>query len=385
MEGSGETVFVLPLPPVAPHEFTGDCRVAAERAYPGLMDRYFSICESIVKLFGDGRVSVLASDSRSLCGRHVCAGDGSACCMSCSTRGGYFESRRGHVTGVGVGRECHASGDGESNTGHLSEGTKGQSGVREGARMEWREKGGGCADVLGRGFRGGDGGSANQSSIPCGGAVRGPNYFRNQANRLKKKTRKQNAAVYGGFFSGCDDEVQLALRDTRAKLLVLENERRIVEEERKIARLKSPVQLAEDAVALVKLAERATKSAGSSKVAGWAATVVEGASVDVAKSAPSSVPSLESIKTTGSRTEKLKKKTEAVAAKKWAVVENPLSELEQTVISMGVMSVEAVVDARRNGGRKLHISDFLKPSCPYELSTLEKMRLREASGERVYG
>lgn len=257
-------------------------------------------------------------------------------------------------------------------------------------------------------FTGGRSGSATDSGevgrgshlvglgLPCGPA-RGKNYARNQATRMKKRLKAQEVKFReqqgSGFFVGCDSAVQDELRESRAKLLVLENKRRAIEEERRIAKLESPMQVVEDAMAMVKFAAGAAKLSADSRVAGWAATLGEAESELLAKSAPSTIPSLSSV-SAGSATEKRKSsgskflekervKALAKEKKKWTVVDNPMSKLEQEVIAIGIMSVGTLETARQKAGRKLSIEDFMNPKCPYPLSVSERFRLREASGERI--
>lgn len=134
---------------------------------------------------------------------------------------------------------------------------------------------------------------------------RGPNYERNLANRMRKKAAKQvglssgswrAGAVREGFFSSCEDSTQERLRESRAKVLILENERKILEEQRKVEKLNSPMVFVDDAMRMVKKAQEYAKGSNDSKVAGWAATIASAESESIARSAPSTVVSFGSSK-----------------------------------------------------------------------------------------
>lgn len=103
------------------------------------------------------------------------------------------------------------------------------------------------------------------------------------------------AGGFQGYFSGSSVEVRSELRDSRAKVLVLENKRRALLCEREIRRLESPAQVVSDVVGLVRRAASLSVGAGSPRVMGWAKTVLSSCAESVAGSLPSTVPSLDSV------------------------------------------------------------------------------------------
>lgn len=156
------------------------------------------------------------------------------------------------------------------------------------------------------------------------GVVYGPNYERNVRAREQKKQRKRRRRIDGdwrarkgdavvatepvpdkvtvgpvvgraGFFSECDAGVRKELRDTRAQLLIVENKRRVAEEEAKLKRCLSPHSLVRELIQVTAMATRLKNQTKDQAIGGWAATVVDHLAKSVAESAPSSVPSLESV------------------------------------------------------------------------------------------
>jgi len=148
------------------------------------------------------------------------------------------------------------------------------------------------------------------------GFGRGKNYERNRRNREAQRLRKKKRQAIGqdwrkpfvggverdvvrvgreGFFSGCSQETQEKLRESRARLLVAENERRVVEEEQKLKRMQSVEGVVHELIRVSAMAEKLRKQTSDSKIGGWAETVVEAMEKNVASLAPSSVPSLESV------------------------------------------------------------------------------------------
>jgi hypothetical protein len=146
------------------------------------------------------------------------------------------------------------------------------------------------------------GGAAAAPSSPgtSTGVVRGPNWERNQVwkkARREQRARRRRSSVAApavavevpvvsavekevkpprwnrGYFSDMPDDVQKKLRETRAKLLIAENERKLREEEQRVKYLDSPMALVESAMRAVAMAEKAAKKVNDSKVMGWAQTV----------------------------------------------------------------------------------------------------------------
>jgi len=136
----------------------------------------------------------------------------------------------------------------------------------------------------------------------------------NRKKREKKKNRKlrkqESAAVersdvpewrrgagsqFKGFFSECSPEVQKELRETRAQVLVAKNRAAVAREEARAKQLASPEAVVRDALRVMKLAGQVKSVGKDHAIGGWARTVVEGCAASIAASAPSSVPSLESV------------------------------------------------------------------------------------------
>jgi len=212
------------------------------------------------------------------------------------------------------------------------------------------------------------GGNAN---VDLGFSPRGPNYERNRLNRLRKKGVKEAAESSRrgsvGFFSSCDVGVQDELRETRAKLLVLQNKRRIVEEERKLAQLQSPMQYLADVVTELKRAEQYKKSGSGSGVAGWVAALSDGYAESLAKSAPVSMRSYESVVSEGLMKERKKKLD-------FSVVE--LQRVERMAVNMGVMTEAQVLAARLRCGRVLKGVDFVRSDFPHKISSAQREMLQ---------
>lgn len=146
----------------------------------------------------------------------------------------------------------------------------------------------------------------------------------------------------------CAEAVQEELRDTRAKLLVARNKRQLVEEERRIALLSSPLANAEEAVRCAKLAQECGKLGGAS-VAEWAAAVATGVSESVARSAPASaIASFSSMATSASR-----------VAEKARLRALPRTAAERAAIRLALLDGEALVRARVGAGRQLSYADFV--------------------------
>jgi len=101
-----------------------------------------------------------------------------------------------------------------------------------------------------------------------------------------------------GYFSELNEDTQRRLRESRARMMIAENERKAKEAEEKLKHLESPLALLATAMKAMRVAEQCAKKQGDQRVAGWARTVAESYAESVAKSAPSSVPSLESVKST---------------------------------------------------------------------------------------
>jgi len=193
-----------------------------------------------------------------------------------------------------------------------------------------------------------DGGVAGvESARGCGGigsvgvtaslldgcvAGRGPNYERNRRNRELQRDRKKKRQAMGcdwrsgarcaleskkvavrdvffdsrcvesgpvvgsdGFWKSCSSGVRQELIDSKARMHIAENQRREREAKEKLAAMDSPAAMVAKVLDLVKMTEVAAKRANDSKVAGWAKTVAESHSEELARSAPSTMKSFESF------------------------------------------------------------------------------------------
>lgn len=252
--------------------------------------------------------------------------------------------------------------------------------------------------VFGDGFRG----PTRAVGVVLGrGLPRGPNYARNQESRVRRRVRKQeekNASQKTGFFSGCTQETQDKLRETRANLLIVENERRAIDEQRKVDRLKSPYATVKEAMEMVKFAEVCAKFKNGSKVAGWAETLSQAYATSVARSVPSTVPSFDDVtaeleKTKGNPEKLPVKIVDAPGAAQMSVEKRmqlrvtAATKFECAVLESGVLSASRLVEARVKAGRVLVYGDFTRNKAP-QLSRLQEVKLRVAAGvaeERVMG
>jgi len=155
-------------------------------------------------------------------------------------------------------------------------------------------------------------GSVPLSSSNIGGERRGKWYEKNKKTRDRRKKNRSNVDAGNcgsfktdglgtngksgfGYFSDCPLDLQNELKQTRAALLIMENKRRMVEEEAKIRFMESPGYLLKETIAAARTQAQVEKVLGGSKIGGWASTVASSSLEDVARRAPSNVPSLESI------------------------------------------------------------------------------------------
>jgi len=177
--------------------------------------------------------------------------------------------------------------------------------------------------------------------------VRGPNWERNCLMREEKKNKKKRQRerreklsseswrskgmtpgkatgvkvveqeTRRGFFSELGEDTKKRLRESRARMMIAENERKTKEAEEKLKYLESPLALLATAMKTMRVAEQCAEKQGDHRIAGWARTVADSYAESVAKSAPSSVPSLESVKSTVSGDDrKAARRAEYVAEKK---------------------------------------------------------------------
>jgi len=174
-----------------------------------------------------------------------------------------------------------------------------------------------------------------------------------------------------GFFSGCSEEVQSHLRESRARLLIAENERKAVEEEKKLKRLSSPEALVQEMIRVTRMANQLKKQTVDVKIGGWAETVADGLMKSVAESAPSTIPSLESVGYGKSALKSSGDGDHVVDEKRKWQYERALMEVER---SFGELEVESDEDHEYAIARvKEEYSDVA-----FTPKELERIRIREA-------
>jgi len=172
------------------------------------------------------------------------------------------------------------------------------------------------------------------ANLVDGVVLRGPNWARNKKNRDQQKARKHRIDYDGGrwkskiveekkkeslnwrersagvgieakgglplvartgFFSDCDDFTQKALRESRAQKLIAENKWHAAQSQAKLDRLETPEAIVGELIRVSKMVMTLEAQTKDKKIGGWAKTVGESLTRSVAESAPSSVPSLESV------------------------------------------------------------------------------------------
>jgi len=225
-------------------------------------------------------------------------------------------------------------------------------------------------------------GGTSWRSAPVRGPVtvpRGPNFLRNHEARLRKKIAKEEEKkengkpVVKGFFSDCTSEVQVKLRESRAKLLIAENERKLVEEQRKLKYLNSPMAAVSEAMRAVEIAERLAKKENNSKVVGWAKTVVDSYASSISGTG-SERNSLGSVSVNSSVSQVGVKVLGRSASDSvgssvsgnseireyFSLKNKPASAAEREVLANGVLGISALITARVKVRRVLNAADFLR-------------------------
>jgi len=221
----------------------------------------------------------------------------------------------------------------------------------------------------------GDGVSTGAGRVDSGGVglngrvglPRGPNYERNRASRLRKKIQQDARRFEEMRSQGRREAMGENWRSGAAplggskerELHELRVERQILQERRKLDKLKSPSQIIEDAMRMVEFAERCAKRAGQSKVAGWAATLTESYAESLAKSTPDSVRSFEEV-VSG------RKHAELCASLAFSKV--PLNDVELVALDRGVVTRSQLMAARLRVRRALVGADFERSDFPYKLT-----------------
>jgi hypothetical protein len=180
---------------------------------------------------------------------------------------------------------------------------------------------------------------------------------REEVEQKKSEPVVQARVGFGrGYFSDCSEETQKQLKESRARMLIAENERKAIEAERRVSQLKSPAQLAADVVALVERVEKMAKAGRDDKMTRWAQEVTTASASTLASSAPSSVPSVESVSTVAS----------SVASSKFAFTKKEATRAEGLLLANGIEPVQ-LVQLRIKTKRALDFSDFLGEKVKIDL------------------
>jgi len=171
-------------------------------------------------------------------------------------------------------------------------------------------------------------GSEKTVEPPIGGSSVGPNWARNRKNREKKKENKKKGKLAddqvksgpehssksvpawrvrgevearpagSGFFSSCSQDVQTRLRESRANMLIAENKKKELEalaRQKKLESVTPEIEAVMQLVNLTRMANQLKKQTKDQHIGGWAETVANQLTKSAVESAPSSLPSLESI------------------------------------------------------------------------------------------
>jgi len=200
---------------------------------------------------------------------------------------------------------------------------------------------------------------------------RGPNFLRNQEARLRKRIAKEQRAASQsrGFFSGCADDVQEKLRESRARLLIAENERKLIEEQRKLKYLNSPMAAVGEAMRAIGVAEKLAAKENNSKVVGWAKTVTDSYASSISGTGPGSASS-------GSVSARSSVSQRGRVVEQFSIKMMPANEAEREVLAFGALTSEELEVGRSRVKRQLHARDFLRPDFPHVLDNAVKAALR---------
>jgi len=205
---------------------------------------------------------------------------------------------------------------------------------------------------------------------------RGKNWERNNERRVKKKLAKLNrknvsetpSSGVKGYFSSLSDDVQKQLKQTRAEMLIEKNKRELIEEQRKLKYLNSPMAAVAEAMRAMGVVEKIAKKENDSKVLGWARTVSEGYASSFSGTPVSSEGSVSVESSVSQRYEK--------AARTWGLKKVNCTGSEGEMLKHGLVSVEQLVLARAKAGRVLNSRDFSLPDAPVKLSEEMRWKLR---------
>jgi len=175
-----------------------------------------------------------------------------------------------------------------------------------------------------------------------------------------------------------DPHAEVASKARRLRL-----ERQCIQEQRKLDKLNSPMQMIEDAMKMVSQAERCAKLANDSKVARWAADLSTASAESIARSASSGGLRVETVASSVSfdgknsvSKESLEKKGKKPFAKEPLDVTSfailPLNAAERVAMLRGVMTKDQVVQARKGFNRALIPHDFIRDDFPYPINKRQR-------------
>jgi len=195
----------------------------------------------------------------------------------------------------------------------------------------------------------------------------------NSASQVKETLISNSSR---GYFSDLSVDVQRKLKESRAKMLIAENEKKEMHARDCLARNVGPEALIRELVRVSALAVQVKKQTADMKIGGWAETVSEFVAKSVADSAPSSVPSLEDV---GYGESSLKSSCgydgAAELARSIRIVEykKKMSELSEYWEAQDVIVADQ--DKHEIAALQLEYRDVLKTSA--ELVEIEKKKLSE--------
>jgi len=136
--------------------------------------------------------------------------------------------------------------------------------------------------------------SVEETGTPVGLVEKGRHWKKNQRTKARRKFLKASPV---GAFSALDGQTRKELQESHARLLLKQNEVNCKKLDRQIKGM-DPDSLecvARNALRVATLAADLRNKVRGDKVAGWAETIANSLTKSVASSAPSSVPSLESV------------------------------------------------------------------------------------------
>lgn len=233
--------------------------------------------------------------------------------------------------------------------------------------------------------------SVDGSKVACGsrlrGLPRGPNYERNQANRLRKKAARAaeraglvlaGGATLGaagvpsqevedrrvGVFSELDEGVQRELVETRAERLILENKARIEELKERNSKRRHGLHHAIEATKTMKMADDWRKAANvkgpGAKVYGWAETIATESSESIARASP-----VRSLATVDSKVSS--KSSVSVADHSLTLGNLDMNGFEEFLSRFASWKASKLVTTRKKLGRAIQVDDCVGPKSTVEV------------------